>query len=69
MFVGGASYEATFEEDDIDPGDTLGLAIGTFLAASPNTSVASLPGAVTISTTTGRPMVRVPVLSITRVVA
>jgi hypothetical protein len=39
VFVGGASYEATFEKDDIDPGDTLGFAIGTFLAASPNTSL------------------------------
>jgi hypothetical protein len=39
VFVGGAFYEAAFEEDDIDPGDTLGFSIGTFLAASPNTSL------------------------------
>jgi hypothetical protein len=39
VFVGGASYEATFEKDDIDPGDSLGFALGTFLAASPNTSL------------------------------
>jgi hypothetical protein len=38
-FVGGASYETVFEEDDINPGDTLGFSIGTFLAASPNTSL------------------------------
>jgi hypothetical protein len=39
VFVGGAFYEATFEHDDIDPGDQLGFNIGTFLAASPNTSL------------------------------
>jgi hypothetical protein len=39
VFVGGAFYETVFEEDDIDPGDTLGFSIGTFLAASPNTSL------------------------------
>ena len=39
VFVGGAFYEATFEHNDIEPGDTLGFNIGTFLAASPNTSL------------------------------
>ncbi len=39
VFVGGAFYEAAYEEDDIDPGDALGFSIGTFLAASPNTSL------------------------------
>jgi hypothetical protein len=39
VFVGGAFYEAAFEEDDIDPGDTLGFTTGTFLAASPSTSL------------------------------
>jgi Putative MetA-pathway of phenol degradation len=39
VFVAGASYGATFEHNDIDPGDTLGFAIGTFLAASPDTSL------------------------------
>ena len=39
VFVGGASYEAAFEKDDIDPGDVLGFSIGTFLAASPSTSL------------------------------
>ena len=38
-FVGGAAYQAAFEHNDIDPGDTLGFSIGTFLAASPNTSL------------------------------
>jgi hypothetical protein len=39
VFVAGGSYEAAFEEDDIDPGDTLGFSLGTFLAASPKTSL------------------------------
>lgn len=39
VFVGGAFYETVFEEDDIDPGDRFGFNIGTFLAASPNTSL------------------------------
>jgi hypothetical protein len=38
-FVGGAAYQAAFEHNDIDPGDTLAFSIGTFLAASPNTSL------------------------------
>lgn len=39
VFVGGAFYQATFEHNDIDPGDQLGFNIGTFLAASPSTSL------------------------------
>jgi hypothetical protein len=39
VFVAGAFYQATFEHNDIDPGDQLGFNIGTFLAASPNTSL------------------------------
>jgi outer membrane putative beta-barrel porin/alpha-amylase len=39
VFVAGASYQAAFEHDDIDPGDTLGFGLGTFLAASPDTSL------------------------------
>jgi hypothetical protein len=39
VFVGGAAYEAAFEHNDIDPGDSLGFSIGTFLAASPSTSL------------------------------
>jgi len=39
VFVGGAFYETVFEEDDIDPGDRFGFSIGTFLAASPTTSL------------------------------
>jgi hypothetical protein len=39
VFVGGAFYEAALEEDNIDPGDSYGFSLGTFLAASPNTSL------------------------------
>lgn len=39
VFVGGAAYEAVFEDDDFDPGDSLSFSIGTFLAASPRTSL------------------------------
>jgi hypothetical protein len=39
VFVGAALYEAAFEEDNIDPGDALGFSIGTFLGASPSTSL------------------------------
>ncbi len=39
VFVGGAFYETVIEEDDIDPGDRVGFRIGTFLSASPNTSL------------------------------
>jgi hypothetical protein len=39
-FVGGAFYEWAYDQvDDIDPGDSYGFSIGTFLAASPNTSL------------------------------
>lgn len=38
-FFGSVAYEKTFEEDDLDPGDRIGLAIGTVLAASPETSL------------------------------
>jgi Putative MetA-pathway of phenol degradation len=40
VFVGGAFYEWAYDQDDdIDPGDSYGFSIGTFLAASPNTSL------------------------------
>src|SRR5690606_6793619 len=39
VFVGGAFYEAAFEDDDFDPGDALGFSVGAFLAASPATSL------------------------------
>jgi hypothetical protein len=40
VFVGGASYEWAYDEqDDIDPGDSLEFRIGTFLAVTPNTSL------------------------------
>jgi Putative MetA-pathway of phenol degradation len=40
VFVGGAFYEWAYDqEDDIDPGNSYGFSIGTFLAASPNTSL------------------------------
>lgn len=38
-FFGSLSYEKTFEEDDLDPGDRIGVSIGTVLAASPDTSL------------------------------
>lgn len=41
-FVGSVSYEHTFENDDIRPGDELGFSIGAFLAASPETSLSFL---------------------------
>jgi len=39
VFVGGGFYETVFEENDVDPGDRFGFNVGTFLAASPNTSL------------------------------
>jgi hypothetical protein len=40
VFVGGGFYEWAYDqEDDIDPGNSYGFSIGTFLAASPNTSL------------------------------
>jgi hypothetical protein len=40
VFVGGGFYEWAYDEtDDIDPGDQFGFTAGTFLAASPNTSL------------------------------
>jgi hypothetical protein len=38
-FIGGVSYETTFEKNNIKPGDALGFSIGTVLAASPGTSL------------------------------
>ncbi len=38
-FFGTVSYEKTFEENDLDPGDRIGVSIGTVLAASPDTSL------------------------------
>jgi hypothetical protein len=38
-FVGNVSYAKTFEHDDIEPGDEVGFALGTVLAASPETSL------------------------------
>ncbi|MDH3665112.1 MAG: hypothetical protein OEU92_34705, partial [Alphaproteobacteria bacterium] len=38
-FFGSVAYEKTFEEDDLDPGDRIGMSIGTVLAASPETSL------------------------------
>lgn len=39
VFVGELSYRRSFERNDIDPGDALGLSAGTVLAASPETSL------------------------------
>ena len=38
-FIGGLSYEKTFENNNVEPGDALGFTIGTVLAASPGTSL------------------------------
>ena len=38
-FFGSLAYEKTFEENDIDPGDRIGISVGTVLAASPDTSL------------------------------
>jgi hypothetical protein len=38
-FVGGVSYEKTFENDDVAPGDEIGFSMGTVLAAGPGTSL------------------------------
>src|SRR5919106_745247 len=38
-FVGGVSYETTFEDDNVKPGDEFGFSIGTVLAPSPETSL------------------------------
>ena len=38
-FFGSIAYEKTFEEDDLDPGDRIGVTVGTVLAASPDTSL------------------------------
>jgi Putative MetA-pathway of phenol degradation len=38
-FVGGVSYEKSFENDDVQPGDEIGVNFGTVLAASPATSL------------------------------
>ena len=38
-FFGTVAYEKTFEENDIDRGDRIGIAAGTVLAASPDTSL------------------------------
>jgi len=39
VFVGGLSYEYTFEENAINPGDTLAANIGSYVALSPQTSL------------------------------
>ena len=38
-FVGGVSYQTTFEKDNVKPGDELGFSFGAVLAASPETSL------------------------------
>jgi hypothetical protein len=39
VFVGGLSYEKTFEKDMIKPGDTLAVNVGSYVALSPQTSL------------------------------
>ena len=38
-FFGSISYEETFKENDLDPGNRIGISVGTVLAASPETSL------------------------------
>ncbi|MEH6649000.1 MAG: hypothetical protein V7707_03120 [Motiliproteus sp.] len=38
-FVGGLSYEHTYEKDNIQPGSTVALNMGSFIALSPETSL------------------------------
>lgn len=39
VFTGAISWERAFENDDIEPGDELGLSLGTLLAVTPATSL------------------------------
>lgn len=39
VFFGRVFYGTTFAENNLDPGDNIGFSIGTFLAASPDTSL------------------------------
>jgi len=39
VFVGSLSYDSFFAEDMFDPGDVVGVSLGTLLAASPETSL------------------------------
>jgi hypothetical protein len=39
VFFGSASYGTTFEKNNFDPGDNISFSVGTFLAASPDTSL------------------------------
>ena len=39
--IGSISYEKAFEEDDIEPGDEIGLSLGVSLAASPETALSA----------------------------
>jgi hypothetical protein len=43
-FIGSLSYETSFENDHVDPGDEIGLALGAVLAASPETSLRAVFG-------------------------
>lgn len=43
-FVGSVSYEKSFENDNVEPGDEIGLALGAVLAASPETSLRAVFG-------------------------
>jgi hypothetical protein len=43
-FVGSVSYKMSLENDNVDPGDEIGLALGAVLAASPETSLRALFG-------------------------
>jgi hypothetical protein len=38
-FVASGFYQKTFDDNDLNPGDQYGFSLGTFLAASPETSL------------------------------
>lgn len=39
VFLGGLSYQKSFEKNGVEPGDEIGLSVGAVLAASPDTSL------------------------------
>lgn len=41
-FIASAAYQTTFEKDGVEPGDELRIALGAFLATSPDTSISLL---------------------------
>jgi hypothetical protein len=62
VFVGNLSYTTTLEDDGIDPGNDLGLSLGTILAASPkrpSVSFSRRPSPKTCRWTAGKSRARI----------